>query len=430
MKIAVVGLWHLGTVTAAGLAAAGHDVVAIDEAEVVEGIAQGRLPVDEPGLAELIAAERAAGRLTFAASAAAATGAELVWICYDTPIDDDDRPDVASVLERASAFLAAFEGDAVVAVSSQLPVGSIAELERRAGSARFRFASIPENLRLGSAIAYFRAPDRFVAGVRDSEARATIERAIGTFAPSIVWVSVESAEVTKHAINAFLATSVAFANELASVCERVGADAREVERGLKSDARIGPSAYVRAGEAFAGGTLARDLSFLAMLGDREQLALEQIRATAASNERHRRWTAERVAEATRGIAAPRAAILGLVYKPGTDTLRASTAVALARALRDGGVAVSAYDPAIAAGDTRLASIATVVGSAAEALDGADVAVIATAWPAFREIDVALFEGMRHPVVVDPARFLEDRLAGAHAVRYVGFGRSPHAVTAR
>jgi len=428
VKIAVVGLWHLGTVTAAGLAAAGHDVVAIDDAAVVEAIAAGRLPVDEPGLAELIAAERAAGRLTFAAAAAAATGAELVWICYDTPVDDDDRPDVASVIERASAFLAAFDGAAVVAVSSQLPVGSIAELERRAGSARFCFASIPENLRLGSAIAYFRAPDRFVVGVRDARARATIERAIGSFAPSIVWVSVESAEVTKHAINAFLATSVAFANELASVCERVGADAREVERGLKSDVRIGPKAYLRAGEAFAGGTLARDLSFLATLGDREQLALEQIRATAASNERHRRWTAERVAEATRGIAAPRAAILGLVYKPGTNTLRASTAVALARALRDGGAAVSAYDPAIAAGDARLGSIATVVASAAEALDGADVAVIATAWPAFREIDVALFERMRHPVVVDPARFLEDRLADAHAVRYVGFGRSPHAVT--
>ena len=427
MKIAVVGLWHLGTVTAAGLAAAGHDVVAIDDAAIVEEIVAGRLPVDEPGLADLIATERTAGRLSFAASAAAATGAELVWLCYDTPVDDDDRPDVASVIERASSFLTAFAGAAVVAVSSQLPVGSVAELERRAGTERFSFAAIPENLRLGSAIEYFRAPDRFVAGVRDAHARATIERAIGTFAPAIVWMSVESAEVTKHAINAFLATSVAFANEMASLCERVGADARDVERGLKSDARIGPKAYVRAGEAFAGGTLARDLSFLATLGVREHLALEQLRATAASNERHRGWTAARVAEALDGIAAPRAAILGLVYKPGTDTLRASTAVALARTLHERGVAVSAFDPAIGAGDARLRSIATVAPSAAEALEGADVAVIATAWPAFGELDAVLFERMRHPVVVDPARFLEDRLAGVSAVRYVGFGRSPQAV---
>ncbi|MBV8751044.1 MAG: UDP-glucose/GDP-mannose dehydrogenase family protein, partial [Candidatus Eremiobacteraeota bacterium] len=316
MKIAVVGLWHLGTVTAAALAAEGHEVVAIDEAAVVDGIGAGRLPVDEPGLADLIAAEGAAGRLTFGTSAADAAGAELVWICYDTPVDDDDRPDVASVVDRATAFLDAFAGEAVVAVSSQLPVGTVAELERRANGARFRFASIPENLRLGSAIAYFRAPDRFVVGVRDARAREVVERAVGAFAPSIVWMSVESAEVTKHAINAFLATSVAFANELASVCERIGADAREVERGLKSDVRIGPKAYVRAGEAFAGGTLARDLAFLAMLGDRERLELEQLRATAASNERHRRWTAERVAEVTRGMASPRVAILGLVYKPG------------------------------------------------------------------------------------------------------------------
>ena len=430
MKIAVVGLWHLGTVTAAALAAEGHDVVAIDEAPIVEGILAGRLPVDEPGLADLISAERAAGRLAFGVDASAASGAELVWLCYDTPVDDDDRPDVASVLDRAMTFLEAFTGDAVVAVSSQLPVGSVAELERRTKARGFRFASIPENLRLGSAIAYFRAPDRFVVGVRDAQTRATIERAIGTFAPSIVWMSVESAEVTKHAINAFLATSVAFANELAAVCERVGADAREVERGLKSDVRVGPKAYVRAGEAFAGGTLARDLAFLAMLGDREQLALEQLRATVASNDRHRRWTSERVAEMTRGIASPRVAILGLVYKPGTDTLRASTAVALARDLRERGAEVVAFDPAIAPGDSRLAPFARVVGSAEEAVEGADVAVIATAWPAFRDLPAAVFERMRRSVVVDPARFLEEFLAKAHGVHYVGFGRSPAAVDAK
>jgi UDPglucose 6-dehydrogenase len=430
VKVAVVGLWHLGTVTAAALAAEGHDVVALDDEAIVREIGAGRLPVDEPGLAALIESERSAGRLRFAAKPAAAAGAELIWICYDTPVDDDDRPDVASVLERTTDFLSAFPGNAVVVVSSQLPVGSVAELERRAGTERFRFAAIPENLRLGSALAYFRAPDRFVAGVRDPQARAVLERAIGAFAPEIVWMSVESAEVTKHAINAFLATSVAFANELAQVCERTGADSREVERGLKSDVRVGPKAYVRAGEAFAGGTLARDLAFLATLGDRNGLALEQLRATVASNQRHRGWTAARVIEATRGVGAPRVAILGLVYKPGTNTLRASTAVALARDLRAAGVDVVAFDPAIAPDDPRLAGIAQVVGSVPEALAEADVAVVATAWPAFREIDVAAFARMRHPVIIDPARYLEDRLAAAPGLRYVGFGRSAVAVSAR
>jgi UDPglucose 6-dehydrogenase len=422
MKIAVLGLWHLGTVTAASLAAEGHDVVAVDDAPVVAELEAQRLPVDEPGLAELIADERARGRLTFAAGAGAARGAELIWIAFDTPVSDDDRPDVESVVERSAEFLAAFEGEAVVVVSSQLPVGSVARLERRFPGPRFTFAAVPENLRLGSAIAYFRAPDRFVAGVRDERARAAIERAIGGFAATIVWMSVESAEMTKHAINAFLATSVTFANELASVCERVGADAREVERGLKSDVRIGPKAYVRAGEAFAGGTLARDLAFLAALGDREGLALAQLRATAASNARHRDWTCERVEEECGGVASRRIAVLGLVYKPGTNTLRASTAVALARRLRERGAEVLAYDPAIPAGDPRAADAARTVGSAAEALAGADCAVVATAWPEFRDLPASVFEAMRERRVVDPARFLEDRLAGIAGLRYVAFGR--------
>jgi UDPglucose 6-dehydrogenase len=421
VKIAVLGLWHLGTVTAAALAAEGHDVVALDDAAVTSALGAGTLPVDEPGLAELIAQETAAGRLRFTADPAEAAGAELVWIAYDTPVDDDDRPDVAFVLERATRFLHAFAGGAVVAVSSQLPVGSVAELERRFPGDRFAFAAIPENLRLGSAIAYFRAPDRFVAGVRGERAREVVGRALA-FAPSVEWMGVESAEMTKHAINAFLATSVTYANEIAAVCERVGADAREVERGLKSDVRVGPKAYVRAGEPFAGGTLARDLRFLAALGDREHLALEQLRATAASNERHRSWAFGQIERALGTLTGKRVAILGLVYKPGTDTLRASSAVALARRLHAAGAEVTAFDPAIAPGDERLRAFARTTGSADDALRGADCAVIATGWPQFRAIPPAAYAAMRAPLIVDGSRFLEDAVRTVPGLRYVAFGR--------
>ena len=164
-----------------------------------------------------------------------------------------------------------------------------------------------------------------------------------------------------------------------------------------------------------------DAAFLAALGDREGLALAQLRATAASNERHREWAYERVAEACGGLESRRIALLGLVYKPGTDTLRASTAVALARRLREHGADVVAYDPAIPAGDDRV-SAARTVASAAEALAGADCAVVATAWPEFRDIPPASFEAMRERRVVDPARFLEDRLAAVEGLRYVAFGR--------
>lgn len=430
MTIVVLGLWHLGLVTAACLAAEGHDVLAIDDAPVVEPIVAGRLPIDEPGLAQLIADNRAAGRLTFASSAEAAAGAELIWVCYDTPVDDDDRSDVAWVVDRIEAFLAALSGSAVVAISSQLPVGTVAGIGRRFPDGRFALACIPENLRLGSAIDYFRKPDRFVIGTADDVARRVLERALGAFAPALVWTSIESAEVVKHAINAFLATSVVFANEIAEVCERVGADAREVERGLKTDVRIGPKAYVRAGEAFAGGTLARDLGFLAALGARENLALEQLRATAASNERHRAWAIERIVEAVGALAGRRIAVLGLVYKPGTDTLRASSAVALARKLGAAGARVVGYDPAIAPGDPRLAGLIDVAPTAQAALDGSDIAVIATSWPAFRGLDRAAFLALRDKLVIDEARFLEAQLGSDPALTYVAFGRPGRTAVSR
>ena len=238
-------------------------------------------------------------------------------------------------------------------------------------------------------------------------------------------MGLEAAEMTKHAINAFLATSVVFANELAAICERVGADAREVERGLKSDLRVGPKAYVRAGEAFAGGTLARDVGFLSALGTREDVHVDQVRATATSNERHRNWPYERVRAALKAVNGSRVALLGLVYKPGTDTLRASTAVALARQLRADGVTVVAYDPAIAPGDARMNGIADVVASAAAALAAAEVVAIGTAWPQFKELPASAFAAARGGVV-DVGRVLE-ATAGAAGVPYFAFGRPAAAV---
>jgi UDPglucose 6-dehydrogenase len=425
VNVGVVGLWHLGTVTAACLAAAGHDVVALDAPSVVEPIAAGTLPVAEPGLAALVADERAAGRLRFAADLAVLRDRELVWITYDTPIDRADNADVEFVVERVRAVIRALDGSATIAVSSQLPVGSVARLEavaQAAGKAgRLSFAAIPENLRLGSAIAYFRAPDRMIVGVREAAARERIARMLAPFVERIEWMRIESAEMTKHALNAFLATSVAFMNEIAGVCERVGADAREVEVGLKSDLRIGPKAYLRAGQAFAGGTLARDLAFLAAIGERTGAPVTQLEATRASNERHKAWLMGAVMSALAGTTDPVVALLGLVYKPGTDTLRASTAVALARELRERGIRVRGYDPAIAPGNVELAGIVDVVAGVREAVDNADVAVLATPWPEFRTLGGPDFAPLRGRVVVDPDRFLSSACGASEGLRYIAFG---------
>ena len=423
-RIAVVGLWHLGTVTAAVMAEAGHDVLALDDTAIVEALEAGRLPVAEPGLSDLWQAQCDAGRLHLTSRWEDLADRSYVWICYDTPLDAADRPDVAFVQRRVEQAVDALTGPATIAISSQMPVGSVALLEAYAtarGRSDIGFVSIPENLRLGGAIAYLRAPDRFVVGSRRQADRDRVTAVLSPLHAAVVAVGVESAEMTKHALNAFLATSVVFANEIAAVAERVGADAREVEEGLKSDIRIGRRAYVRAGEAFAGGTLARDLGFLMHLGDEFGVSPIQIEATRSSNEQHKFWVDRKIRELVGGVSGPRVAVLGLTYKPGTDTLRSSTAVALAERLTHDGIAVVAYDPAIVDDRPELAGIAVRVSNLETALRDADVAVVMTPWPEFRDIPAAAWETMRTRSIVDPQRFLE-ATAAPHADRYIAFGR--------
>jgi UDPglucose 6-dehydrogenase len=243
--IGVLGLWHLGSVTAACLAATGYDVVAVDpDPARVAALATGRPPVSEPGLPELLA--RYAARLRFTSEPLELAGVERAWVTFDTPVDDEDDADVDWVLARAQELLDPLPDGALVIVSSQLPVGSVSALRARCALGRgergLRFACVPENLRLGYALESFRAPDRIVAGVRSEQDRRELAELLAPFSTDVQWMRVESAEMTKHALNGFLAASVAFINEVAAVCESVGADAGEVARGLKSERRIGPRA--------------------------------------------------------------------------------------------------------------------------------------------------------------------------------------------
>src|SRR4029079_7195460 len=215
---------------------------------------------------------------------------------------------------------------------------------RQAGGRSVSFACSPENLRLGKAIETFRHPDRVVFGVRDTYARSRITKLFVPITDRLEWMSVESAEMTKHAINAFLATSVTFINELAALCETCGADAKEIERGLKSERRIGPSAYLSPGAAFAGGTLARDVMALKSLGARVGRQTPLLDGVEASNREHRHWARRQLMDRLKTLAGTRVAIWGLTYKPGTDTLRRSTSIELCRWLLDEGASVSVHDP--------------------------------------------------------------------------------------
>jgi UDPglucose 6-dehydrogenase len=429
MKVAVAGLWHLGAVTAACLASAGYEVIAFDGArETVAGLEAGRLPVAEPGLAELIKEGRAAGRLRLSSQPADLAGADVTWITYDTPVNEQGHADVESVVSAVAALLPFVGPGMLVLLSSQLPVGSTRRLEemyrRQHPAGTATFACSPENLRLGTAIDAFRRPERVVVGIRDEADRARIAALFAPFTDRIEWMSVESAEMTKHALNAFLATSVAFANELAALCERMGADGWEVERGLKSDGRIGPRAYVRPGPAFAGGTLGRDVTFLVEMSRAARLPVHVLSAIHPSNDVHKQWARRRLAEIMGDVRGRPVAILGLTYKPGTDTLRGSGAVETSRWLGERGARVAAFDPAVRDLPADLTAVITLCASAQDALQGADAVLVATEWPEFAAISADDVVGwMRRPVVLDPARFLQTQLGADHRIRYVAIGRA-------
>jgi UDPglucose 6-dehydrogenase len=309
---------------------------------------------------------------------------------------------------------------AVVIVSSQLPVGSVARLE--ALRPDVRFAASPENLRLGKAIAVFSDPDRVIVGVRDDATKAVITELLAPITAKIEWMSVESAEMTKHAINAFLALSVTFANELASVCERVGADAKQVERGLKTESRIGPKAYLAPGGAFAGGTLARDVAFLTAIGGDHGLALPLLSGVRPSNEAHKKWALRRLTDRLGALAGKTVAVWGLTYKPGTDTLRRSASVELCRDLANAGAKVVAWDPAVRdVGDLPI----MLAASAANALAGASALVIATEWPELAQVDLeAALPAMHSRLVLDANRFLAKQFASQNA-EYYAVGAPTH-----
>jgi UDPglucose 6-dehydrogenase len=425
MRVAVYGLWHLGCVTAACLAEAGHDVVGLDlNQTVVDDLACGRAPLHEPGLDELIAAGLAARKLRFTSvPSEALSDAEIVWIAFDTPVNDLDEADVDWLRERLECIKDALAPGTLVLISSQAPAGFTRSLERDWSSRDLRFAYSPENLRLGKALDAFRNTDRVVVGTRSAQDRVKIEKLLAPFHTRIEWMSVESAEMTKHALNAFLATSVTFANELARLCEHVGADAKEVERGLKSESRIGPRAYLSPGAAFAGGTLARDLRYLIRFGHTHHVNTPLLQGVWTGNEVHKSWVRDKLLHLLRRTAAPVVAFLGLTYKPGTSTLRRSTAVEDALWLRGKGVQVRAFDPGVRELPAELQAALTLCQSAEEALAGADVALLATPWPEFRNLQVKHFFEMRVPCVIDPNHFLADVLAPDPRLRYVATGRA-------
>jgi UDPglucose 6-dehydrogenase len=427
VKITVVGLWHLGTVTAACCAASGHTVVGLDgDSDLIANLQKGRAPLFEPGLDDLLSAGLKKATLSFTTDRnKALRGSEIVWVAYDTPVDDDDVADVDYVVNELTSLFALLQPGCLVLISSQLPVGTTRRTqlacESARGSADISFAYSPENLRLGNAIEVFTKPDRVVVGVGAAKDPQTIAKLFEPITDKIEWMSIESAEMTKHALNSFLGVSVAFINEIGVLCERVGASATEVSRGLKTDIRIGPRAYLKPGAAFSGGTLARDLGFAAQLGASHGLPMDLIVGARRSNDTHKEWIRHKLESLEWRKTIRSAGVWGLTYKAGTSALRRSGPVELCEWLVAGGVEVRIHDPTLTELPKYLDN-AVLADSPLEAVQGASVLLVTTEWPEYRQVSADdVLDRMDAPAVIDPSGFLRATLGADPRVRYAVVG---------
>jgi UDPglucose 6-dehydrogenase len=428
MKVAVAGLWHLGCVTAACLANANHDVLAYDaNTETMHLLQQGRAPIAEPGLNDLIANSINTGKLRFATKLEELSEAEVLWITFDTPVDDNDIADVASVTNEIQTLFPYLQNNTLVLISSQIPVGSTRILQQYCDThyptKNITFAYSPENLRLGKAINVFTQPDRVVVGLQTESDKNKIQQLLNPYTQNIIWMSIESAEMTKHAVNAFLATSVVFINELATLCERAGANAREVEQGLKSEERIGPKAYLRPGNAIDGGTLARDVNYLIQLGQKQTLPTPLFSALLDSNHAHKQWSCRKVTEILKTLKDKTIVALGLAYKVGTDTLRRSQAIETCIWLSQQGAKIIAYDPAINSLSTELTQFIELKSTLAEAIQGAEAIIISTECPEFAMLQAdTLLTGTKQPLIFDASGYLAKNLGNDNRIRYFTVGK--------
>ena len=432
MRVAMIGAGYVGLVSGACLADFGHDVTCIDkDGKKVAALNNGEIPIFEPGLAELVEANVRQERLRFAANTSAVGTADAVFIAVGTPSRrGDGHADLTYVYEAVREIAPLLSGTAVVITKSTVPVGTGDEIERILREARrdaeIQVVSNPEFLREGAAIQDFKHPDRIVVGSTDARSRALlaeIYRPLYLNAPPIIYVSRRTAELIKYAANTFLATKITFINEIADLCEQVGADVQEVARGMGLDNRIGGK-FLHAGPGFGGSCFPKDAAALLKTAQDHGVALRITEAVTAVNDQRKRAMARKVVAALDGsVRGKTIAVLGLTFKPNTDDTRDSPAIPLITALQDLGAAVRAYDPAgMEQAKPQLPNI-HYSNSAYAAAEGAHAVVIATEWEQFRALDLARLRGaMAQAVIVDLRNiYRADEMARAK-FRYVGIGR--------
>ena len=435
MRVAMIGTGYVGLVSGACFADFGHEVTCVDkDAGKIAALERGEMPIYEPGLADLVAANRAAGRLKFTTDLrSGVAGADAVFIAVGTPSRrGDGHADLSYVYAAAGEIAQAIDGFTVVITKSTVPVGTGDEVERiireTHSGAECAVVSNPEFLREGAAIRDFKHPDRIVVGTNDKRARdvmSEIYRPLYLNRSPILFTDRRTAELIKYAANAFLATKITFINEIADLAEKVGADVQEIARGIGLDNRIG-SKFLHAGPGFGGSCFPKDSVALIKTGQDHGAPQRIVEAVVAVNDQRKRAMARKVSAALGGeLRGKTIAVLGLTFKPNTDDMRDAPSLPLITALQDMGAKIRAFDPTGMEQAKPMMSDVTFCGDAYECAQGASALVIVTEWEQFRALDFPrLKKTMVKPVLIDLRNiYLPDDVA-RHGFAYESIGRAP------
>jgi UDPglucose 6-dehydrogenase len=434
----MIGTGYVGLVSGACFSDFGHDVVCVDkDARKIELLHQNVMPIYEPGLAELVASNVKAGRLSFTTDLAeGVNGADAVFIAVGTPSRrGDGHADLSYVFAAAEEIAAAVDGPTVIVTKSTVPVGTGDEVERIvarvAPDKGIAVVSNPEFLREGAAISDFKRPDRVVVGSEDegaSQVMRDIYRplSLNQSAP-VMFTGRRTAELIKYAANAFLAVKITFINEIADLCEQVGADVQEVSRGIGMDNRIGRK-FLNAGPGYGGSCFPKDTLALLKTADDNETPLRIVEATVQVNDQRKRAMGRKVIKAMGGdVRGKTVAILGLTFKPNTDDMRDAPSLAVIQTLQDAGAAVRAYDPEGVEQARPLVKDVEFCPSPYAAAEGADALVIVTEWDEFRALDLNRMKKLlNQPLLVDLRNIYPEAEAANAGFTLVGVGRSPRA----
>jgi UDPglucose 6-dehydrogenase len=433
MHIAMVGSGYVGLVSGACLADFGHNVVCIDtDAQKVESLKAGKMPIFEPGLAELVANNVRQKRLSFSTDLAAAVAkAESVFIAVGTPSRrGDGHADLSYVYQAARDIAAGLDGFTVVVTKSTVPVGTGDEVERIIREARpdaeFAVVSNPEFLREGAAIDDFKRPDRIVIGVEDERAQAVMRevyRPLYLNRAPFLFTSRRTSELTKYAANAFLATKITFINEIADLCERVGANVQDIARGIGLDNRIGAK-FLHAGPGYGGSCFPKDTQALIKTAQDHGAPIRIVEMVAAVNDQRKRAMARKVFAALGGsVRGKTIAVLGLTFKPNTDDMRDSPAISIITALQDGGAKINAFDPEGMDQARLVMDDLTFFYDPYSCCENADALVIITEWDEFRALDLDRIKTLlTAPIMIDLRNIYDPAEMAKKAFHYSGVGR--------